>query len=314
MRHTKLARFTNYMIRHPWRALIMTFVVTFIPIAGIVGILIAAFMTLCKGVKEGAVYTLAATLPYLISFFLTNGSGLDVIPLAVWAAIGVAVLSNLLTWVFAVMLRQQTSWSTILQIAALMGVLTVSIIHLMYPGIADWWGVQLQTYYMEAAKVGGVVKSSLPGGSDNQMEIINVTKQYATGLMIAGILFNALMQLAIARWWQGIAYQAGSLRYELHHIRLSRLAGLLFVTSLVLCYWNNSVILDMMPILYLLFGIAGLSFIHYLFGLMHSTTAWFWLAIVYLVLFFSLPSSMMIVAFIALLDIALDMRKRYRKI
>ena len=30
------------------------------------------------------------------------------------------------------------------QIAALVGVLVISVIHLAYPQVADWWGVQLQ--------------------------------------------------------------------------------------------------------------------------------------------------------------------------
>ena len=54
-------------------------------------------------------------------------------------------------------------------------------------------------------------------------------------------------------------YNPGSLRKELHRIRLSQLAGLLFLISMVFSYLGNSVVLDIMPVLYMLFCAAGLS-------------------------------------------------------
>src|SRR5580658_3103660 len=135
-----LQRFTNYIVRHRRQAIALTFVSTFIPIIGILGVLIAALMTLIKGVAEGAIFIVAATLPYAITFAI-GMTGNPAPPLAAWVAAGIAVLSNILTWVFAVMLRRQASFSLIIQIAALIGVLVVSVIHLIYPNIADWWGM-----------------------------------------------------------------------------------------------------------------------------------------------------------------------------
>src|SRR5207249_3942085 len=103
-----------------------------LPVIGIVGIFFAALATLRKGIFDGALLTLATILPYFISFYATNNHDM-VIPLVVWAVVGIGVLSNVLTWVFAVMLRRNTSWSAILQIAALLGVLVISVIHLTYP-------------------------------------------------------------------------------------------------------------------------------------------------------------------------------------
>jgi hypothetical protein len=310
-----LQRFTDYILRHRWKAVLLTFVVTFVPVIGIVGILIAALITLVKGAVEGAIYTVAATLPFIISFGIsgTNGSAT---PLVVWAAVGVAVLSNILTWVFAVMLRRQTSWSVILQIAALLGVLVVSVVHLAYPGVTDWWGSQLQSYYNQAAAMTSSVLSNTAVAAPNeaQLESISVTRQYATGLMVAAVLFNAILQLVVARWWQVLIFSPGMLRRELHRIRLSHLAGILFLVSMAFSYLGNSVVLDIMPILYLLFGAAGLSLIHYLFGLMESSTTWFWLSLMYITLVIALPTSLLLVAFLALLDIWMDIRRRIRKV
>lgn len=308
-----LNRFTNYLLANRWQTIALTFIGTFIPVIGIVGILIAALVTLCKGVVEGAVLTVAATLPYILSFYFTSSSE-PTFPLVVWAAVGVAVTSNLLTFAFAVMLRKQSSWSFILQIAALLGVLTVSVIHLIYPNVANWWGNQLQSYLAQAQAMAGALKNPSSMTNDAQIDTINVTKYYATGLMMAAILVNAVLQLIVARWWQAVVLMPGILRKELHNIRLSHLAGILFVASLILSYFGNAVVLDIMPIIYILFFAAGLSLIHYFFGQMSSGTVWFWLAVVYITLIFSLPMSLVLVAIFALLDVWLDLRKRLKKV
>src|SRR5579863_6741690 len=98
----RLQRFTNYLLAHQWQALLLVFAITFVPFIGMLGILIAALFTLRKGVLEGALLTLAATLPYIISFFISSDH--STASIVIWAAIGVAVLSNVLTWAFAVML------------------------------------------------------------------------------------------------------------------------------------------------------------------------------------------------------------------
>lgn len=307
-----LQRTTNYLLWHRWQTAALVFVSTFIPVVGIVGIIIAALITLRKGIVEGGLLTIAATLPYIISSLMT-GTSESTLPIVLWAVVGVAVLSNALTWVFAVMLRRQASWSLILQIAALLGVLVVSIIHLAYPEIADWWGGQLQAYYSQAKTMTAMLKSTATSGGDVQLEAINATKQYATGLMVVGVLFNAVLQLIAARWWQSLVFSPGSLRKELHAIRLSQLAGVLFAVSLVLWYLGNSVVLDIMPILFVLFGAAGLSLVHYLFGLLNTNTRWFWLAVFYIALLISMPTSLVLVSLIALLDIWFDVRKRFKK-
>jgi hypothetical protein len=312
-----LKRLTEYLLNNRWQTVGLVFLVTFLPLVGIGGILIAAFITLRKGVVEGAIMTVAATLPYVASFFISGHHQDAAVPLVLWAAVGVAVLSNLMTWVFAVMLRRQVSWSNILQVAALTGVLVISVVHLVYPEVATWWGQQLQAYYLQTSQaITTVLKTAAttPSPSDNQMETINITKQFATGVMVAGVLMNAIMQLIVARWWQAAIFSPGALRKELHGIRLSRLAGALFILSLIFSYLGNRVVLDIMPVLYLLFCAAGLSLIHYMFGLVTSTTRWFWLSMLYIVLIFSLPVSLVMVSLLALLDVGFDIRKRLQKI
>ncbi len=302
-----LKRFSYYLLGNRWQALLLTFVVSCIPFIGLLGILIAALMTLVKGIFEGALFTIAATLGYVLSFYVFSHHDGNV--LVTWTAISIGVLSNVLTWFFAVMLFRKTSWGVLLQIAALSGVLIVSLVHLAYPDVANWWVLKLGELQQAADALSqGTVMSG------EQHDVINITKQYATGLIVAAILFNAMLQLVVGRWWQALIFSPGKLRNELQNIRLTPLAGVLFVVSIILLYWGNSVVLDMMPVLYLLFMIAGLSLVHYLFRLGHSSLTWFWLLLFYVVLVISMPVGVMLVAMFALLDIWLDVRRRFKRV
>lgn len=316
----RLHGFTNDLLRYRWVAnftLGFTFLVTFVPIIGIAGIVIAAFITLRKGVVEGLVFTLAATLPYLISFWVSGGSQ-STVPAELYIALcSAAAASNLLTWVLAVMLRKQ-SWSAVLQTAALIGVLVISVLHLIYPSIGNWWGNEFQASLAQAMQakdvLTGVVGGSTATITDTQMEIINTFKQYATGVIVSLVIVNAVMQLILARWWQASVFSPGSLKRELHRIRLSRLAGMLFMLSLVLSYMGNTVVLDLMPVVYVLFFAAGLSLVHYVFSIMNIAAKWLWISLFYVLMMISFPVSLMLIALLALLDIWFDFRKRLTKI
>ena len=307
-----LQRFTKFVLEKRWQAFLLTFLITIIPIIihlpviGTLGILIAGFVTLRKGMVEGAVFTAAATLPILLVLYNNATHG----PI-LWIVVCVPIISNILTYIFAEMLRRNNSWAAIMQIAALAGVLFISIIHMIYPNIATWWGLQLQDYYQQVVHASNLLKGNL---TDAQLEAISNTKQFATGMFCAGALFNAFLQLMVVRWWEASIFNPGLLGKELRRIRLSHLAGYLYIASIIFGYIGNDVVLDVLPVSCLLFGVAGLSVVHYMFRQMHSPISWFWLLITYATLFFSLPLSIMLINLIALFDIWFDVRKKFTKI
>lgn len=303
-----LQRFTNYILSHRWQTIALVFFGSFVPFLEMIGMLIAALVTLRKSIVEGGILTIAATIPYGVSFYFSDYN--TAIPIVLWATLGAVIVNNVLIWSFAVLLCRRTSWSQILQIAALFGVLVISVVHLLYPNITDWWVSQLQFYYQQVLP--GLWKNLV--SNEMQQEVIHTTKQYATGFIIAGVLFNAILQLILVRWWQAILFHSKSLRKELQGIRLSRLAGILFAASLVLAYMKNSVVLDMMPILLMLFGAAGLSLIHYWFYSMQSVGTWFWLLFLYMILILFMPASLTLLALLALFDVWLDIRNRLKKL
>jgi hypothetical protein len=303
-----LRRFSTFLLQQPLQGLLLTLCVSFVPLIGMIGIVFAAFVTLCKNIVEGAWFTLVATISLALSIYCFTKVPPETTPIILWVAIAAAVACNVLTYVFAVMLRKQASMSVILQVATLIGVLFISVVHLVYPGIADWWGMQLQPIAEHAQ---AMVQNAAPG-SEARIQAININKYYVTGAVVATLLLQAVLQCIVARWWQAIVYKPGLLQYELHRIRLSQLAGILFILSLFLAYWGNPVVLDIIPVLYTLFAAAGLSVIHYFFKIVPSKTSWFWLSLMYLIIFFSLSTSCLLLAMIALLDIWLDLRKRFK--
>lgn len=329
---------THYLLKHRYIALILTFLITYIPVLGMASILVAALFTLCVGVFEGALFTLVATLPYLL-VFITGAQETEVVTMMVWTAVVLTVASNVLTYVFAILLRRHCSWSTLVQIAALLGVLLISVIHLAYPDVADWWTQQLTAFYNQSADMAGLAKNLPAEAGESQLETIHAIRNFATGIITAFVLFTAVIQVALARLWQVVIVNNGRMGKELHYIRLSRLAGVLFFASLVFCYLENRVVLDILPVLCLLFGAAGLSLTHYLFGLMEPAKGRLLLSVLYILLIYSmammallplftvmnimlpvvlavliLGTSMFAFVTLGFMDIWFDLRKRNRKI
>jgi hypothetical protein len=309
-----LRRFTNYLLMHRGQALVLTVLSAvlslILPLFGLIAISIALLLTLLKGAKEGAVFTFAASFPYLFGFFAGHQVS---VPLVVWAGAGAALLTNVLSYIFALMLARRINFSQLIQIVALMGVLIVSVVHLVYPDVADWWAEGLQAYYSQASKALNLLNTIDTKTQTYVLDTINTTKYYATGFLLAALLTNAIFQLIVARWWQATVFSPGSLKRELHHIRLNSLAGFLFVMGLVFAYLGNIVVLDIMPIAYVLFSLAGLSLVHYAFGLVYSSTRWFWLMIFYFTLIVAMPISMIFVSMLALLDVWFNLRRKLKK-
>lgn len=335
-----LQRLTNYILNNKWKAALLTFLITYIPIVGLISIVIAGFVTLCLGVLEGAIFTIAATLPYALIF---ASSTQNAIPVIVWATVFLSVIGNILTWVFAIMLRRHCKWSFIVQVAALLGVLAISVVHLIFPQVSDWWAAQMQLFYNQSAAMAGWGTPGVPGQAlalgDAQIEAINVAKKFATGIVTAFILFTAVVQVMVARWWQVAIVNHSRLGKEFQLIHLSRLAGTLFIISIIFYYLENSVVLDILPVLCLLFSAAGLSLVHYLGGLMGPQKSRYWLSAVYVPLMFSLiilamlplfsalnmnlpivlavlilSASVFIFASLGLFDVWFNVRKKVRKV
>lgn len=304
-----LRRFTDFVLQSRVQAMAVAFLTAFIPVIGSISALIATLVTLRKGAVEGALVFIAATLPYILTYFASSNPS----ELLAFGMLGMMIAGNVVTWFFAVLLRQYSNWNITLEIAALVGLISIALLHLIYPNIQSWWAAQLGAYFTKTAETlaaMGPTGESHMLPKDAQLQIIATAKRYATGFVVASVLFNALLQLAMGRWWQAVMFNPGGLRVELHQIRLSHLSGIIFLIGMMLAYWGNEIALDVMPILYGVFFIAGLSLLHYLIGAIRKNN-WLWLIAAYAGIIWLFPLSFILISIIALLDTWADFRKRF---
>ncbi len=309
-----LKRISDFVLQSQ-HAIGVAFVLAFIPLIGTLSIVIAAFVTLRRGIFEGTLVLFAATLPvvmeYFLEYFLSPGSDTSV-GLSAFDITVLVLVSNVLTWIFAVCLRKYSSWSLLLQVAAICCVLSVALIHFVVPDIQSWWSDKLTAYFTKAMQTlnesGGDYdpSSMLPIKS-----LIDGIKPFVTGVVVILIVFNALLQVFLARWWQAAVFNPGGLRQEMYDIRMGYVLGAIFVIGLFWGLWGNSWLSDMMPIMYVVFALAGLSLIHSL--LARRGTGMFWLVMIYggMILF---PYVIVLIAMVGLIDTWLDFRKRIKKI
>ena len=310
-----LRRITDFILQGRVPAMAAAFVSVYVSliiggmfaafVIGIAGIIIAAFVTLRKGAFEGVLVTAAATIPYFL-IYASQYSGNN---LLVYGVV-VAVASNLLTFMFAVLLRQYENWSLVLDLAIVVGVIIVGMVHFAYPDIQNWWATQMIASVNKTTESLSEIQQQTSTQSyiDAVADTVAAVKPFVTGFITLIVLLSALMPVLIARWWQAVMFNPGGLRKELYQVRLSYFVGFIFVGCMALALFGNATAQDMMPVIIGSYCIAGLSLLHALLGA--TELWWLWLAFIYLGLIFLSFLVAIIIAFIALMDTSIDFRKR----
>lgn len=328
-----LRKSSNYLLSHPVTALVIMFLLTsitvidafktmpliFVLLIGsmltLVTISYAGLVTLMQGILWGGVFFIAVTLPLVLKLILLFQSSTPV-DLMIIIGIVFSCLLNLVIWVIASLLRKGYSWSIISQGVTLLGVFTLSLIALFYPQLTEWWITVLQKP-MDLANA-ATISGQQVITPDMQQKIVDYAARVATGVMTAGLILCALLQVMVSRGWQGFLVMPGLLKNELANFHLSKLTGLLFALAVLISSlgdfypeYNNDLITTIMPVVYMLFVLAGLNLIHYFFGMIAFKARIFWLLFFYIFFIYMAPFSIVMVAMIALFDIWIDFRKRF---
>ncbi len=302
-----LRRFTDFILRSRVSAMSVAFLLSFVPLIGAsVSILVAALVTLRKGAVEGSLVLGASIAPYLLAYVVAPQTDDQFIFIATGAIIAI----NVLTWLLSVVLRRFANWSWVVEIATYVGIVLVCVIHLIYPDLSAWWSTQLTAYFNKTAvMVGQLVPDGASSTEAVSAEMIANVKRFVTGFLVASIVFNALLQLVLARWWQSVIFNPGALQRELHQVRLSYISVAMFVLVSILAYLENALGLDLLPVLITAFGMSGMSLIHRL--VLSNRAAWFWLTLIYISILLMFPLGLMLVAMVGVFDSLLDLRKKF---
>jgi uncharacterized protein YybS (DUF2232 family) len=262
---------------------------------------VIALTTLRMGPREGAKVVTAT----LVVFLLIAGFMLG----QMWVA-GLVLLSSwLLVFLATLTLGYTRSLAASLLTASGFGVLAVMLMHLLVPDLVVWWQGLIEPFMAQL--------SEQPGWQLDSAQTEQLSSSLAlmmTGLLAAGMSFNAITGLFIGRAWQAQLYNPGAFGSEFRELRLGKPAALftalLIALSLSPLAESLRWLVDCLPVMLVAFGIQGLSIVHAIVYQGQKSKGW--LVAMYILLVVMLPQMLMMLATLGVLDQWFNFRKRSR--
>lgn len=281
-------------IRAAIAALICSLLAFLLPV-GFIATLILGLVTLKKGYKSGLAVLAFVLLP-AIALLVTHH-------FVFFYQFDLLLIQCALVFVFAVILRHTGSWQWVLEVCAVIGVLSVLIAHMMFPNIRQVWIGLIHSYLQTN---GWALTFHL--GANRSAELADHLSAIATGGFAFFVLFGMIVLLILARWWQTTLFSPGLLQIEFTEIRISQVgAGLLIIASIGLI-WQPSWLVDLYPMLLFPFMVGGLSIIHRLVMTRREMTLI--IVIVYIALLLLTFFTVIFLAIIGFIDSFYNFRKR----
>lgn len=287
-----LQRFASYVMRGRRQAVVVGLLFTILPLFGWVSNVIVSLVTLRKGAKEGAIVLLWVILPAVVVASLGNRL------IILYGIIG----GSLFTYVLALVLRQTQSWKAVLTASLLLGLLAVLLVHALIPHITGIWVNQFDHYALLIKNQFNVVVNTVR---------LQLFAKFATGFQVAFITLSVLINLILARGFQSMLYNPGQLRPELKNVRLSLWEVLIFLLIGISSFFGVAITQDALPVVGLIFVLAGISVFHAIADLRNMANKWIFLFYVVLAVFFPYVAIALIV--FAVIDGLFNLRYRLKR-
>lgn len=194
---------------------------------------LVALVTLRRGTTEGT---------WVLLFSLAGG-----LVAWQWSGLVVPLLVLPITAVLAMVMRQTQDWRTTLIVAAVLGLVLAFGMQLTLGDRFDPLISQLQV----------TVAGNDP--SQRAWQMLEAVKPDAAYLVMAAELFEALLCLVLARYWQAGLYNPGGLRAEFHQLRINDRALWVLLAMLAVAYWVKpaAMLLLLLPLFF-----AGAALMH----------------------------------------------------
>ena len=262
---------------------------------------VIALATLRMGPGEGARVVTATLIVFILVAWVLLGQP--------WVA-GLILLSSWLPVFLATLaLGYSRSLATSMLAASGLGILTVLLMYLLVPDVTGWWRSVIEPFM--------ATLSEQPGwqlGQDETARMTDNLAQMMTGLIAAGVSFNAVVGLIIGRAWQAQLYNPGAFGEEFRQLRLGRPAAVVTAVLMAVALTPMAdavrLLADFMPVMLVAFGIQGMAIVHALVNFRQKGKAW--LVTMYVLLVLMLPQMVMMLATLGVLDQWFDFRKRSR--
>lgn len=285
-----LTRLGEYVTRGFKEAALFALIFSLIPLMGWAGIVIMALITLRKSPQLGLGILLICSAPSLLML----GFGVNV-PLVIAVLIG-----NILTWVLAVTLRETVNWSMVFLATLVFAIVAVCFLHLIIPNIHNFWLEFLPKFYKQA----NIDTNALFAGSGNDLKSnLLLAAKMTTPIIVLLQVVQSLTNLVIARWWQANMFNPGGLSKELLNIRLSIWATAALAATAAAIYLGVVAGWDVLPVILLLFFLAGLVVLHNLLKRTKANPIGVWLFFGVVILLSLYSASVRSILFISIIMI-----------
>jgi hypothetical protein len=242
-----MRRIAELIMSSRQHAIMLALLFSIIPLVSWVSVVILCLVTLRKGAREG--------------FWLLAWLALPTIVMGVIGYPELALTNLLFNMVYAfclaLVLRYSMSWSLVIEVGAVLGLVGVVAFHLVIGDTqAFWWSLIQSNFvkYSQAMQLKVTLAEVKP--------YLYHQVRYLTGINAAFYLLSALLNIALARGLQAMLYNPGGLRQELYNVRLSRLALGGFVLVFALYLLNVSAAYDALVVAALPLVLAGVSLCH----------------------------------------------------
>lgn len=260
---------------------------------------VISLTTLRVGPREGAKVVTATLIVFALLAAILLGQ--------LWVA-GLILLSSWLpVFLVTLVLGYTRSLATAVLAASGLGLLTVLLMYLLVPDLTGWWRGMLEPFM--------TALSEQPGWQLDETQTAEMTTNLSvmmTGLVAAGVSFNAIVGLIIGRTWQSQLYNPGAFGSEFRQLSLGRPAAVItaVLMGLALTPLSESfrLLVNCLPALLVAFGIQGLAIVHAIVNLRQKSKAW--LVTMYVLLVIMLPQMVMMLATLGVLDQWFNFRKR----
>ena len=258
-------------------------------------------VTLRNGVKEGLFLMLALGVVMGAIGMMSSVEG----GLVQAYVIGMLLLS-VPVLIASVVLRVTRSLGQTLTAIAIMAALLVLLVNIMLGDAAAWWRSILETVMAPMLD-----QAELSPGEASDM--LDGMARMMTGLVAAVLLYSTMINLSLARWFQGMLYNPGGFQQEFHSLfiekRVAIVAALIGVAGMIFA-GQGGISQDLMILVVALFSIHGLALVHGVIGITGMGRGW--LIALYVGLLIVPPHIAMMLAMIGYIDSWADIRGRLR--
>lgn len=289
----------EYLLARNCHAATAAFICTLLPLiylpGGFFAAIIVGLVTLQKGAKPGLEILAWVALPALALLYLHSFGTFDVL-----------LFRGILVWGFAALLRTYCSWRLVLEVAVIVGIVLVVIMHLWLPDVKVWW-IQLATRFFSDNKLA----ESWRLAANDLQGLIQAIAPFATGLMCFLLLLGTALQLFLARWWQAALYNnADRLRKEYLNLHFSWPFSVLTAMVMLGALLKVTVLVDLFPLMLLPFMLAGLSLLHW--WMVMKKGLFIPVILVYVGLLFATLYMVALLAIVGFVDSWYDFRQKVR--